>query len=112
MLIRCSVSRLAGSLCSLGEDRTPFYRYVEERWPCAFLACTSLLGGALLLSCCIMSYIIPHSGFSYTAVKALEGQILVLFCLPSHLVWGLPLDCAVFAGIKVYSCHVFTQLHV
>ncbi|CDI79396.1 hypothetical protein, conserved [Eimeria praecox] len=81
----CTVEWLAFKLTKktqrFGDDRTPFYRYLEERWPCTLVALSSLLGATLFLACCILSHIITKSEFStslVTAVEVLEGILGVV----------------------------------
>ncbi|KAL8449070.1 hypothetical protein Emed_003422 [Eimeria media] len=69
---------------SFDDDRTPLYRYLEDRWPCALVATTSSAQGLLMLACCALSSIITTGEYRQalmTALGGLEGALGVFLMM-------------------------------
>ncbi|KAL8435832.1 hypothetical protein ACSSS7_002209 [Eimeria intestinalis] len=88
---RCAFSRTMWNVNSFDDDRTPLYRYLEDRWPCALVATTSSAQGFLMLACCALSSIITAGEYRQVLMRALGGLEGVLGVLLMTNGWAFML---------------------
>ncbi|KAL8275932.1 hypothetical protein Esti_000048 [Eimeria stiedai] len=83
--------KLAQRTRRFDDDRTPLYRYLEDRWPCALVATTSSAQGLLMVACCALSSIITSGEYRQALMTLLEGLEGVLGVLLMMNGWAFML---------------------
>ncbi|KAL8448213.1 hypothetical protein Emag_003981 [Eimeria magna] len=82
--LKAALVPLCCEMQSFDDDRTPLYRYLEDRWPCALVATTSTAQGLLMLACCALSSMMTtgeYRQFLMTVLGGLEGALGVLLMM-------------------------------